>query len=502
MTVELAIFALKRFGLGPRPGDAARIAGDPRGALLAELATAPPDRLGPEANPDATEAFLAIRSDQEARKQRRAADQPAAPRPLMQMAAAPGPMDATANAMKTPVGNTMAIAPAAMASPAAGKPKEPKPNPSVASQIYADEINRRIAAVEGAEIGFTERLVQFWANHFAVQSDKDEMVRGLAGNFEREAIRPFVLGRFEDMLLAATRHPAMLLSLDNASSVGPDSPVGKKRGVGLNENHARELMELHTIGVGGGYSQADVTSLAEVLTGWTFVRDRARPSAGDFAFNPGLHEPGDKRVMGRTYREDVVYTIGNEGQGLAVLHDLASSPATAHHIAFKLARHFVADDPPKSLVDRLAATFIASHGDLKAVTEALVKSDEAFAPTRKFATPQQFAFAAIRALDAGVDAPLLIRTLNVLGQPIWAPISPEGFHDDKATWLAPDAMTSRLDVADQFAQKAKTNLPPADLVEAVLGPSASAETRQAIARAESERQALALVVMSPEFLWR
>ncbi len=500
MTVEQAIVALKRFGLGPRPGDAARIASDPRGALLAELAMPPPDSLGPEANPDASEAFLAIRSDQEARKQRRAADQPAIPRPGAAPAAAAvaaGPMDATANAMKTMDGNAMA-----MVTPAAAKPKEPKPNPSVASQIYADEINRRIAAVQGAEIGFTERLVQFWANHFAVQSDKDEMVRGLAGNFEREAIRPFVQGRFEDMLLAATRHPAMLLSLDNASSVGPDSPVGKKRGVGLNENHARELMELHTVGVGGGYSQADVTSLAEVLTGWTFVRDRARPSAGDFAFNPGLHEPGDKRVMGRTYREDVVYTIGNEGQGLAVLHDLASSPATAHHIAFKLARHFVADDPPKPLVDRLAATFVATHGDLKAVTEALVKSDEAFAPTRKFATPQQFAFAAIRALDAGIDAPLLIRTLNVLGQPIWAPISPEGFHDDKATWLAPDAMTSRLDVADQFAQKAKTNLPPAELVDAVLGPSASAETRQAIGRAESERQALALVVMSPEFLWR
>ncbi|HWJ71660.1 MAG TPA: DUF1800 domain-containing protein [Kaistia sp.] len=477
MTLEQAIFALKRFGLGPRPGDAARIASDPRGALLAELAMPPPDNLGPEASPDATDVFIAIRADQEARKMKRDADRVA---------------------MAGPVGpNGMADAKGAVA-----KPKDPKPAPSVARQIYVDEIGRRIAAADSAGIGITERLVQFWSNHFAVQSDKDEMVRGLAGSFEREAIRPFVLGRFEDMLLAATRHPAMLLSLDNAGSVGPDSPVGKKRGLGLNENHARELMELHTVGVGGGYSQADVTSLAEVLTGWTFVRDRARPSAGDFAFNPGLHEPGDKRVMGRTYREDVVYAVGNEGQGLAVLHDLAVSPATAKHLAFKLARHFVADDPPKPLVDRLAATFTSARGDLKAVTETLLKSDEAWAPTRKFATPQQFTIAAMRALDASVDAPMLIRTLDVLGQPIWAPISPEGFHDDKATWLAPDAMTSRLDVADQFAQKAKVNLPPADLVEAVLGPSASADTCQAIARAESERQALALVVMSPEFLWR
>ncbi|SHE55919.1 Uncharacterized conserved protein, DUF1800 family [Kaistia soli DSM 19436] len=502
MTLEQATFALKRFGLGPRPGDAVRIAGDPRGALLAELATPPPDNLGPEASPDSTAIFLAIRADQEARRIRRAADNATQPMQSGSMAQAMGAGSPVAKASGAGAANGAGMASVATAAPMPGKPKDPKPAPSVSSQIYADEITRRIAAAHDAGTGVTERLVQFWANHFAVQSDKDEMVRGLAGSFEREAIRPFVLGRFEDMLLAATRHPAMLLSLDNASSVGPDSPVGKKRGLGLNENHARELMELHTVGVSGGYSQADVTSLAEVLTGWTFVRDRARPSAGDFAFNPGLHEPGDKRVMGRTYREDVVYAVGNEGQGLAVLHDLATNPATARHLAFKLARHFVADDPPKPLVDRLTATFTSTRGDLKAVGETLLKSDEAWAPTRKFATPQQFTIAAMRALDANIDAPMLMRALGVLGQPIWAPISPEGFHDDKATWLAPDAMTSRLDVADQFAQKARVNLPPAELVEAVLGPAASADTRQAVARAESERQALALVVMSPEFLWR
>jgi uncharacterized protein (DUF1800 family) len=261
-------------------------------------------------------------------------------------------------------------------------------------------------------------------------------------------------------------------------------------------------MELHTIGVGGGYAQKDVTSLAEVLTGWTFVRNAALPDAGDFAFNPGLHEPGDKVVMGRTYRADAVYQVGNEGQGLAVLHDLAASPATARHLALKLARHFVADDPPPTLVAKLASTFTATRGDLRAVTEALVGAEESWGETRKFATPQQFAFAAIRALDADVDAALLMRALSVLGAPIWSPASPEGFHDDTATWLAPDAMTSRLDIADQFAQKAATRLPPAEIVDAVLGPAASHATRQAVARAETERQALALVVMSPEFLWR
>ncbi len=473
MTAEQAIVALKRFGLGPRPGDAARIAGDPRGALLAELGAPTPDALLPSAAPDSVAAFLAVRADQQARQARRQQKPTDAP-PAMAMAPQPAMADAAA----------------------------PKPQRAVAGEIYRDEIARRIAAARGAEIGFVERLVQFWSNHFALQSDKSQVVRGLAGAFEREAIRPFVLGRFEDMLLAATRHPAMLVSLDNADSVGPDSPVGKRRGRGLNENHARELMELHTIGVGGGYAQKDVTSLAEVLTGWTFVRNAALPDAGDFAFNPGLHEPGDKVVMGRTYREDVVYQVGNEGQGLAVLHDLATNPATARHIALKLARHFVADDPPPALVAKLAATFTATRGDLRAVTEALVGADEAWGPTRKFATPQQFAFAALRALDADVDAALLMRALAVLGEPIWSPASPEGFHDDTATWLAPDAMTSRLDIADQFAQKAATRLPPAELVEAVLGPAASPATRQSVARAETGRQALALVVMSPEFLWR
>jgi uncharacterized protein (DUF1800 family) len=324
----------------------------------------------------------------------------------------------------------------------------------------------------------------------------------MAGAFERDAIRPFVLGRFEDMLVAATRHPAMLMSLDNVGSVGPNSPAGKKRDRGLNENHARELLELHTVGVDAGYTQADVTSFAKVLTGWTFGRDMHKADAGIFGFQPYLHEPGDQVVMGKTYKDDLLYPVGDEGAGLAVLHDLAHHPATARHIATKLVSHFVADTPPQALVDRIATVFMKTGGDLKAVSRTLVQADEAWSGDGKFVTPQQFLFASVRALDLDIDPPKAVQFLNLLGQPLWNPPSPQGFHDDKATWLAPDAMTTRLDIADRVGQLARSTSESKQLVDDVLSPSASPETRTAVTRAESRPQAIALLLMSPEFQWR
>src|SRR5262249_42195680 len=205
------------------------------------------------------------------------------------------------------------------------------------------EAKARIDAALGAEIGFAERLAWFWSNHFCINADK---VPASAGGYEREAIRPFVFGRFADMLLAVESHPAMLFYLDNAGSIGPNSVAGINRNRGLNENLAREILELHTLGVRSVYSQGDVTRFAYVLTGWTIIPTVNDPEHGaEFIFNRRMHEPGPQLIVGKTYSD------GGVEQGRAVLADLARHPATATHVATKLARHFVADEPPAKLVE-------------------------------------------------------------------------------------------------------------------------------------------------------
>src|SRR5256885_1257107 len=212
-----------------------------------------------------------------------------------------------------------------------------------------------------ADIGFVERLVWFWSNHFCVNADATVM----AGAYEREAIRPHVLGRFADMLLAAESHPAMLIYLDNAQSMGPNSVAGVNRDRGLNENLAREILELHTLGVRTVYTQEDVTSFAKVITGWTLLTTETNPHhGGEFLYHPRMHEPGAQTVLGKAYRDTGVE------QGRAVFADLARHQATAKHIAGKLARHFIADDPPPPLVERLTQRFIETDGDLWQIAQA------------------------------------------------------------------------------------------------------------------------------------
>ena len=223
---------------------------------------------------------------------------------------------------------------------------------------FLAEAGARINAAHNADIGFVERLVWFWSNHFCVAGSY------MAGAYEREAIRPHVLGRFADMLQAAEGHPAMLDYLDNAGSIGPNSDEGIVRNRGLNENLAREILELHTLGVRTVYTQADVTTFAKVITGWTMLPTRDNPEHGsEFNFNPRMHEPGEQTLIGKTYPG------GGVQQGRSVLTDLARHPATAKHIATKLARHFIADEPPPALVDRLAFRFFESEGDLKGARE-------------------------------------------------------------------------------------------------------------------------------------
>ena len=465
-----AALALFRFGLGPRAGLIAGIASDPRGALLAELDGAGAGRIG---NADlltsgtaARVAFAFQQAQRAARQAERAAQQAgggAAPPQMQDQSAAPPP---------APVRN---------------------PGPGVPQQIYLAEAKARIHAALGAEIGFLERLVWFWSNHFCVSADKGN-VRQICGAYEREVIRANVLGRFSDMLLAAESHPAMLIYLDNARSIGPASIAGLRQKRGLNENLAREILELHTLGVRTVYTQEDVTRFANVITGWTFVPFRQDPvRGGEFEFNPRMHQPGAQTVIGRSYPD------AGMQQGRDVLAALARHPATAKHVAAKLVRHFVADEPPPALVERLAKRFLATQGDLKEVTKALVAAPEAWeAPRAKLKRPGEWVVGMLRA--TGITPPDIgpvMQAHNLLGEPLWRPSAPKGFADESAPWL--DGLAQRLDIANQFARRLGAEADPREVFEQALAPLASSETRQAVLRAESRPQALALLFMAPEF---
>jgi uncharacterized protein (DUF1800 family) len=371
------------------------------------------------------------------------------------------------------------------------RPAKPDPGRAVPQQIFLQEAKARLDAALTAEIGFAERLAWFWSNHFCISADKGPL-RAIVGAYEREAIRPHVAGRFADMLLAVESHPGMLIYLDNARSIGPDSIAGRNRGKGLNENLAREILELHTLGVRTVYTQDDVTRFAAVITGWSVVPPR-EPRGGEFVFNPRMHEPGAQTVLGKTFPD------GEFDQGRAVLAMLARHPATARHIAAKLVRHFVSDQPVPVLADKLAKRFIATDGDLKEVAIALVTAPEAWSGAeRKLKRPGEWIVASLRA--TGVTPPEVapvMQAQNMLGEPLWRPAAPKGFADEDAAWI--DGLAQRLDVSNQMARRVAGLVDPAVAVETGLGPLASEATRTAIRRAESRPQALTLLFMAPEF---
>lgn len=473
--------ALQRFGLGPRPGQGEAMRRQARDRLLAEIGS------GVVAQPQgvpysgAAEIGKALYAFDDEEKREREAKRSAAP-PLaqgMQVANA-----TQAEAQSVPPQNQVAQAPKA--------PNEP----ALPYRTYREEVKARVELALAAETGFAERLVMFWSNHFCIGATKSNMSRIMAGTYEREAIRPHVFGRFEDMLIAAESHPAMLDFLDNRQSVGPNSPAGRRRGRGLNENLAREIMELHTLGVSGGYSQADVTNLARIITGWTVVgREGVLGFPGSFAFNASLHEPGAALLLGRSYDQP------GRAQGVAALTDLARHPATARFIAIKLARHFVADDPPPGLVEPLSAAFRQSGGDLPTVYRALIGSDAAWnAPASKIRSPQEFLLASCRALGRQPTFGQIAGPLTAMGQPFWQPSGPNGYADTNAAWASAEGIKTRIDVSAGWGRQAANAVPdPHSLSEDILGPILSPETKQAVARAESRAQALALLLMSPEF---
>jgi uncharacterized protein (DUF1800 family) len=461
--------------LGPRPGSIAAITSDPRGALLAELER---PGIGRIENPDLMTSAQASRAAFEAQAARRAENIVAerAKKEAERMAAQGEGMADEAPKMADP-------AKSALAPPARQAPTPERLN-------FLKEVRVRLEAALLAEIGFAERLVWFWSNHFCIST---AVVPNMAGGYEREAIRPHILGRFVDLLLAAEGHPAMLVYLNNQVSIGPNSVAGINRTRGLNENLAREILELHTLGVRTVYSQADVLNFAKVLTGWTIIPPVDNPEHGaEFIFNKRLHEPGSQQVI------DKVYADTGVEQGRSVLKDLAQHPATAMHVATKLARHFVADEPPPTLTARLAKTFRETGGDLKEVAKALILSEEAWSASRdKLKRPSEWVVAMVRATGLRADPERFTSGQALLGEPIWAPSAPAGFADHEGAWI--DGMGARLDIANNFAERIAARIDPGEVVANALGPLTSPETREAIARAESRQQALTLAFMSPEF---
>jgi uncharacterized protein (DUF1800 family) len=388
--------------------------------------------------------------------------------------------------------------------------------------IAAAESRAALTARVASERPFVERLVAFWSNHLCVSVGGKVLVAPLAGSYEREAIRPHVLGRFSDMVLASAKHPAMLAYLDNLQSIGPNSPGARLGGRGgqrrgLNENYARELLELHTLGVDGGYTQQDVQELARILTGWTVdglvqrplrqvarrARGRAAARSNDggtigFAFEELLHEPGTKTVLGARYAE-----AGVE-EGERAIRALCQHPSTARFVATKLVAHFVGDDAPGPAVDRVARVFRETGGDLRAVSAALVELPEAWTDSaRKFRTPQDWIVAILRAFGATEASEMLMPLLRQLRHPLWSPQAPKGFGDSTQEWADPDSLLNRAELARTVGRRLRLQrVDPRDLLD-VVDVAGDDPLRRFVADAgipADER--IALVLAGPVFQWR
>ena len=453
--------AVTRFGLGARPGEIDGASRDPRGWLLDQIRSEGADQ--PVGRFRTTVESMAEMEGYRARQKEARAEQ-----------AMPAGEDA-------PPGERMQAA-TAMRRALQG---------DMGEEFLA---RTRLGATTAA--GFRERWALFWANHFTVSANS-LAVAVIRGSYEREAIRPHVFGRFEHLATSAIRHPAMLMYLDQTASVGPSTRAGQAYKRGLNENLAREVLELHTVGVDAGYSQADVTELARALTGWSVGRRAARGEPlGEFYFRGALHEPGERKVLGRAYPD------GGQEQGMAVLGDLANDARTRRHLCRKLAAHFVADTPPPGLAAKLEAAWERSSGDLAEVARTLVEAPEAWGPApAKFKTPYEFVVSSYRAAAA---EPRAFRDVSVLmtslDQKPFNPPSPKGWPDQAVAWASSDAVLKRLSFAERFAaMHAPAGGKPGDVARALLGERIGARSLQAVERAGSREEAFTLLLMSPEF---
>lgn len=463
--IEAAI-AANRFGLGARPGDIAALGDNGRDWLLTQLTSRDGFRITAPGLPDIKTATRAVGTYIAAIRQRRADNVPA-----------------PASEAQTPEAEVERL-------------KRPlAPLTQIALHEGAARLNHALTTSSPC----AERLAGFWTNHFTVSATK-ALTIALVGVFEREAIRDNLGGSFSALLLAAARHPGMLFYLDQVQSVGPNSPLGLRRESGLNENLARELLELHTLGAQGGYTQSDVTELAKALTGWSIAGPRTRrfaPNAadGEFVFVPAMHEPGARTLLGKRYGE------GGTEQGEAMLGDLARHPATARTIAMKLAKHFVADSPPGSAVAKLETAFRQTDGDLPSLHRAVVSLPEAWDTIpQKFKSPLEFMLSGLRLVGArDVEGRAMAAALELLGQPLFRAPSPEGWPDDAGSWLSPDAIMKRLEWSQALAAHSITAAAPETILAGALGPLVRKATLDGVSRAENGVQGLTLALMSPEF---
>ena len=375
--------------------------------------------------------------------------------------------------------------------------------------VFTNEVIARAKHMIRTDLPFSERMVLFWSNHFTVSRTK-WIVGPVIPAYEREVIRPHVFGRFSDMLKAAIQHPVMISYLDNFNSAGPNSTTGqfriRRRGnkATLNENLAREILELHTLGVNGGYNQRDVIELAKAITGWSHggLRFKKRlkppdnePVNGRFEFREHFHEPGPKEILGK------IYDQGGVSEGLAVLDDLALHPSTAHFIATKLVRHFVADDPPKAAIKIISEVFLRSGGDLAQVSEALVDLDEVWTePLTKVKSPYELAISTHRAVEnINPKRGDILLPLRELGQSPFAAPSPQGWGDQGNDWISPAALMTRIEWLRRFSRRIPSTLIPSEVLQNTIGVVASQETRDWIERAPSGDAAIAMLFSSPEF---
>jgi uncharacterized protein (DUF1800 family) len=511
MSLQDAAIAANRFGMGARPGDLKQIAGDPRGWLKAQL-TAETSVPAPMA------ALPGTKDDVTAFQRWIVASGLIKSVGAYQRATAPGAAH--------PGGNMMAGAAPAMAggaapdtSPAAADfsatrvIKVGDPDFSVEKSFvawfgprYVQAVAARVNVAVDTDRPYFERLARFWGNHFTVSSAKP-LTQAIPPSFERDVARRHAMDSFGAMLKASSQHPGMLLYLDNYLSVGPNSllvghpalmPAAFREQLkGLNENLAREILELHTLGVRSGYTQQDVTTFAKVITGWTIKpQGGVGGETGMFNFVGALHEPGAQTLLGARYE------AGGVKQGEAVLDTLAHHPATARFIATKLVRHFVADDPPPAAVERVAKVFADTGGDLKAVSACLVDLPEAWTPGPvKVKPPEDYVVSVVRALGGprltGVQLTALFTRMGQ--RPYYAP-GPNGWSDIGDDWIGPDPIWKRLEFASAVgASMANAGRNPNTVAEDVLGPTLTRATRDAIAKAESPAQGLAMLMVSPEF---
>ncbi|MEP6634430.1 MAG: DUF1800 domain-containing protein [Luteimonas sp.] len=498
MPTKQTVSAVNRFGLGAKPGELAQ-ASDPRGWLGDQL------RHAPDAGEfQSLPASLNILKGEYAYRAQRRAEKTANPPAVGNNPSGNGVADVDATRSKRKSARKTAMA-------ADGAQPEGNASRRALARDNLSDIAARYHHAAATSQPFVERLVRFWSNHFAVSVDKGP-ARLYAAPMEREAIRPHVLGNFSDLLLAVETHPAMLRYLDNAASVGDRSLFVERaarraqrtdkpaRKLGINENLAREILELHTLGADTGYTQADVTELARAITGWGVPLPRDVDAAQTaFAYRQNAHEPGARRLLGKSYAE------AGQSQGEAMLRDLALNPATARHLSRKLATHFVSDTPPSSLIDRMAKAYLGSGGQLTALYRTLIDDAAAWSPeARKYKTPDDFVVSAMRAGSIALDARPreLLVLLQSLGQPVFTPRSPAGFPDTASDWAAGDALRKRLQAATTFAERVQRAVDPLQLAQDTLGDAVTGDFAAILRRAGSPQEGYAVVFASPAFQWR